>query len=317
MRALVLSGGGSKGAFQVGVIKGLAVKIYREQNGGIKEQPPHDWVLPWDFAYGVSTGALQACAIAGGRFSDVLNMEKEWLKIKSYKDLFTKSFFWPLNLLFKDHLYGTKPLKRLINRVYSGRGLLTVGVGVVETRSGTFRVFMNDEGLNKDAFKKMIYASTAIPGIFPPEGDTKGDGPLYVDGGVMENAPLRAAVDIGADKIDVVLTNPVSGTYATGKLDRVYKMWIHALWNMQTEIFRNDLAVALNRNLAVLDGNSADENDIFLGIQVYMPSRQWLNEQNTSALDVSPEKIQAAIEKGYQEAFNGVSLESLKAYLGG
>jgi len=317
MRALVLSGGGSKGSFQVGAIKGLATKIYREQNDGIKQQPPNDWVLPWDFAYGVSTGALQACALAGGRFSDVLHLEEEWLKIKSYKDLFTKSFFWPLNLLFKDHLYGTKPLKKLINRVYNGRGLLRVCVGVVELRGKTFHLFTNDEGLTRDAFRKLIYASTAIPGIFPPEGDTKGSGPLYVDGGVMENAPLKAAIEQGADQIDVILTNPLSGGYSTGKIDRVYKVWTSALWSMQTEIFHNDLSVALNRNLAVLDGNCADENDIFLDINVLMPSRAWLNQQQTSTLDVDPKKIREGIAKGYETAFNGVSLESLKAYLGG
>ena len=59
--------------------------------------------------------------------------------------------------------------------------------------------FCGERGLHS------VIASTAIPGLFPPVqigGDT------YVDGGVVENTPLSAAVNLGASELHVIFVDP-------------------------------------------------------------------------------------------------------------
>jgi NTE family protein len=48
-----------------------------------------------------------------------------------------------------------------------------------------------------------VLASAAIPGVFPP---VQFDGRLLVDGGVSNNAPISAALKLGATRILVIST---------------------------------------------------------------------------------------------------------------
>lgn len=50
-------------------------------------------------------------------------------------------------------------------------------------------------------------ASSSVPGVFPPR---KLGPDTYVDGGCLQNIPLRAAVDLGADRIFTVIAVPVT-----------------------------------------------------------------------------------------------------------
>lgn len=59
--------------------------------------------------------------------------------------------------------------------------------------------FRGDEGV------KAVMASTAIPGVFPP---VLIDRDLYVDGGVVQNTPLKPAIDLGASELHVVILDP-------------------------------------------------------------------------------------------------------------
>jgi len=59
--------------------------------------------------------------------------------------------------------------------------------------------FQGDTGI------KAIMASTAIPGVFPPVTIGKD---IYVDGGVVENTPLKPAIDLGASELHVIILDP-------------------------------------------------------------------------------------------------------------
>ncbi len=77
-RAIVLPGGGGRGAYQVGVVKALM-----EQG------------LTFDFAFGTSIGGLNAAMIAQG---DLQRLEELWSTMKA-KDIFFIAFGspnWPL-----------------------------------------------------------------------------------------------------------------------------------------------------------------------------------------------------------------------------
>src|SRR5579864_389187 len=52
---------------------------------------------------------------------------------------------------------------------------------------------------------RSIMASTAIPGVFPPERIGED---VYVDGGVVENTPLSSAINAGATNLHVIYLDP-------------------------------------------------------------------------------------------------------------
>ena len=69
--AIVLSGGGAKGAFQVGVLDELIT------NRGVKI----------DIAVGTSTGSIQALAVAQ---DDIPKLLQLWLGLKNNSDIYVK-----------------------------------------------------------------------------------------------------------------------------------------------------------------------------------------------------------------------------------
>jgi hypothetical protein len=73
---------------------------------------------------------------------------------------------------------------------------------------GTVRTFENDEMTDDQGFS-VIEASAAIPGIFQPV--VIADVP-YVDGGVLNNTPLRPAIRDGADVLHVIYLDPDVGS---------------------------------------------------------------------------------------------------------
>jgi len=55
---------------------------------------------------------------------------------------------------------------------------------------------------------RAVVASTAIPGVFPP---VRIDHEIYVDGGVVENTPLSAAIEAGGENLHVIYLDPRPG----------------------------------------------------------------------------------------------------------
>lgn len=96
-----------------------------------------------------------------------------------------------------------------------------------------------------------IRASSAIPGVFPPVTIGRDS---FVDGGVVENTPLKPAIDLGATELHVVLLDPrqtnvrVSGEASTA--DTI----LRAYSEMMAVIVREDIETArwINAGLRAL-----------------------------------------------------------------
>jgi len=69
---------------------------------------------------------------------------------------------------------------------------------------GRVEIFENED-LNEEIGPRMVLASTAVPGVFPP-ADINGD--PHVDGGVLMNTPLAPAIQSGADILHVISLDP-------------------------------------------------------------------------------------------------------------
>lgn len=191
-RALILSGGGSRGAFQVGVCQYLKEK---------KWDP--------DLICGTSVGSINAVALGAGMPLD--KMARIWTT-HSTGNIFRPRifrFFW--NWLLKrpfQSLADTAPMRSLITRHLDMRALRhsrrEVIITAVNMLSSRLRLFDHHEiGVEH------VMASCAMPGLFPWQMI---EGEPYWDGGMMANTPLFPAIARGAEEIVVVLLSPAGHT---------------------------------------------------------------------------------------------------------
>jgi len=198
-KSLVLSGGGGRGAYHVGVLRFLE---------------EHEWYP--DVIVGTSIGAVNGAAMVSGHTSHSL-----WALWKRLKTDDVQRRAWDLFSLDKwDHLLDTSPLRKTlieegwvdldrINVQFPSRHLR---ITVVEKETGRLRVFGNSADPTTASRCEHvpitldhILASCSIPIVYPSTkiGDT-----AYWDGGTVANTPLGPAVDAGASDIVVVLMTP-------------------------------------------------------------------------------------------------------------
>lgn len=215
--ALVLGGGGAKGAAHVGVIKVL-----------------EECRVPIDFVVGASMGSIVGGLYASGLSPDEMNdiMRKtDWVSLFSDKP---SEEYLPFRLKDEDtrlmrlELGVSKKGIMIPRGAIGGQKLefmlrkLTINVADVDDFDKLripFRAVCTDLNTgdvfiaNKGNLPKAIRASMSIPGLFPP---TEYEGRILVDGYVTNNVPVEIAKQMGADIIIVV---DVGGKLAQARTD--------------------------------------------------------------------------------------------------
>ena len=299
--AIVLSGGGAKGAFQVGVLDELVV-----QRG-----------VRFDIVAGVSTGSIQALGVAQ---DDVPGLVQRWLGIRGNKDIYTERPLGALGgLLGEDSIYDTKPLRRLINGFAddaklqaSGRKLL---LGVVNLGTGQFRTI--DESV--PGIANWVYASCAMPVFFDPLLTKASDGTReqWVDGGVRNVTPLDAALELNPRGVIVVRAGPKPQPGPVRTFPDLIKIGLRAVDILQSEVSINDTSNAALINDLIsareaqmralqaegISGAQASRIlrplDLQLARYRFAPIRVIEPDHEVSGtLEFDPAKIRAAIEAG-------------------
>src|SRR4051812_18585740 len=152
--AIVLSGGGAKGAFQVGVLDALI----------------QDKKVDFHIAVGTSTGSIQAAAVA---HDDIPRLIQFWTSIKKTDHIYRKRGGMLLDIITgKPSLYATPPLKTLLSQSIDEQKIKASGkrlrIGIVNLTNGEFRVV----GENASNLADWVYASCAMPFVFPPQDST-------------------------------------------------------------------------------------------------------------------------------------------------
>src|SRR3954469_2888391 len=183
--AFVLTGGASLGATQAGMLQALYERDI---------QP--------DLFVGTSAGALNAAFTAGrpSTTAAAIELQRLWLGL-------TRSQVFPASPLtaalgalgVRDHAFPPSGLQRVIERHCDFARLedAAVPVHVVAADVLTGEEVLLSDGPVVDA----RLASAAIPGVFPPVAR---DGRLLMDGGIVDNAPIEPAVELGADRVFVL-----------------------------------------------------------------------------------------------------------------
>ncbi len=179
--AFVFSGGGNKGACQVGMLEGLV------KNGFMPE-----------IVVGCSVGSLNAAAFAKDpTLEGVEKLKKLWLRLSS-EDIFPKGrFFGAWRFIEKrPAVFSSFGLEKVISGHMGEVDFedLKIPLQVVAASLHTGKEVWIDKG----NVTKALLASTALPGIFPPVYHE--DVPL-IDGGVLNDAPISKAIELGATKI--------------------------------------------------------------------------------------------------------------------
>jgi NTE family protein len=235
-RAVVLSGGGARGAYEAGVLRFI-----------LDELPRRTGIKPiFEIVSGTSVGAIHACFVAatadetetrGQRLVEIWDRMRvqeifhftwrDWLKLP-------KRFFGVKHVAKQlregqrpDRLYGlldTGPLERLVLQSIPWRGIRrnvrsglidTVCVAATQVATGRAVVFCDTHRAELPPWASIsnirmqrirlsplhALASAAIPLLFP---SVRVGARYYADGGLRLNTPLAPAVRLGADRILVI-----------------------------------------------------------------------------------------------------------------
>jgi len=282
-----MSGGGAKGAYQVGVL--------RKWLGEEKKE--------YDILCGVSVGALNASFLAmyGPGFTG-----QSYTDLKALWDgLTTASIYrkWPFwgeaAALWKPSVYDSTPLQTLVRTRLDvakvGASGKKLRVGAVDLESGEYRVFGEDYRHLQEA----VLASSSFPAMLLPIWL---EGSRWTDGGVRTVTPIKAAIDLGATEIDVVLC--AAKDQSSNLPAKPNALWVaeRSVDLMGDQIIADDFQVACEVNEVL-------KHDMTLpwwsSPRRLVAMRLVRPEHGVGeSLDFSPDKIRAMMEKGYEDAQN-------------
>jgi len=220
--AIVMSGGGARGAYEVGVL-GYLFREFSQRLG----RTPH-----FDFYSGTSVGAVNSTALAATindpatgmalltdiwlnqDLSDVLafnlrqatRLYRVWLGGGSASGIFDPR---PLSRLISQKI----PWRQLVRNIRRGR-LKALTVSATNVRTGRSTVYIDRASgvpLPKSGNRVLIrpshilpqhvLASAAMPLVFPP---VRIGNEYFCDGGIRLNTPTSPAIHLGANRIFVI-----------------------------------------------------------------------------------------------------------------
>jgi NTE family protein len=184
--AFVLSGGGSLGAVQVGMLAALQERA----------------ITP-DLIVGSSVGAINGAWIATHPgTAGIADLAEMWRGIRR-GDVFPMRPLTALAALAgrASHLVSPASLERLLRR-HLGEGRIesaAIPLHLVATDVTTGQAVL----LSSGDLVQGVLASAAIPGVFPP---VRIEGHELIDGGVVDHAPIAHAVRLGATSVYLLPT---------------------------------------------------------------------------------------------------------------
>jgi NTE family protein len=267
--ALVLAGGGARGAYQVGVLRELA------------EWLPPDSPCPFDVLVGTSAGAINSAALAAraeNLLEAVRTLESVWAEFRvthvvradNISMLFA-GLRWMLALVsggrliappralldtspLRDLLAAKMPLGRIPQSIATGH-IKALAVATTSYSSGRAVAFFEGTGdiaewsrvrragVRRTIDLDVLMASAAIPFIFP---SIRVDGDHYGDGAMRQLAPLSPAVHLGANRLLVVGTRVQSQAPADCNAETAPSPG-HLLGFVLDALFTDGLSIDLER----------------------------------------------------------------------
>lgn len=277
--ALVLEGGGMRGAFTAGVLD------YLLDNDIMMER-----------IYGVSIGACHACSYISRQRERAFRVVADYIndpRYMSYKNRFLKGDLFSPEFVYHtipDELY---PFDYETFRNYPGEFYVVV----TDCKSGR-GVYVRVDDLR--AGIDYVRASASLPGF---SQIVKVDGGHYLDGGMVDSIPVRKAVEDGSEKVVVVLTRENGYTKEPSKAYHMTRI-LHPLHPKLSESVKNRHFM-YNATLRYIEEEEAAGR-----IFVIRPPK---GSVNISRLERDHAKLTDLYHRGYETARE--QGEALKKYL--
>lgn len=230
---LVLTGGGARAAYQIGVISAVSDIIYRREQGN-----------PFPIICGTSAGAINATVLAAYARTPRLgikSLQRVWSNFH-VNAIFRCDFFgvlkhsghWIRSLFFSEYhkqhqvsLLDNGPLKQLLTAVIHYNNIQeSIDSGQLHALSVTASGYYSGQsisffqgqpelknwrrykrcGIRAVIKKEHLLASSAIPIVFPA---VKIEKEFFGDGSLRFMAPISPAIHLGADRIFIIGVDPI------------------------------------------------------------------------------------------------------------
>jgi predicted patatin/cPLA2 family phospholipase len=218
---LALEGGGDKGAYQAGVIKGLIDNLPSNKTR-------------YDVVTGISVGSINAAAFSVFEIGQEKNASdfiiNTWREITGTNTVYKNWMLGPLyGLFYKSGLYDTTPLMNFLStHIKDKKVKRQIVIGSTDVQNATYVTWDESYFQDSDKLIKSVLASAAFPVIFPTRDV---DGISYIDGGVKINVDISSGInkclDMGYDEkniiIDIILYS------SKDKLEEIDKKNLHPI----------------------------------------------------------------------------------------
>lgn len=239
---LSMSGGGSYGAIEVGILKDLV-------NKGTIQETPH-------IITGISAGGLNAGYLSFFRDNitefreGVERLSKLWNDMKT-DDVYERDL---LRFFSQWSIYNTQPLRRTLREyltelsrdtsAVSSNSATPTYIGATNLNSGHLDIFQFEQ-LSLDDKLESLIATSAVPFLFPP---VEWQETLYVDGGVIADELIWDVLDEGECSeynVVVILANEMSFTtdndISTPETPKTVYQYLHRVFNFVLHSFNSQL----------------------------------------------------------------------------
>ena len=198
---VVLSGGGAKGAYQIGVWKAL-----------------RKLKIKYDVVTGTSAGALNGLLFVQNEYRKAKkiweNIDYNYVfnnpeKLNEDPDNTYAAYTTYFNEAIKNGGMKVEKLEKQIEKIFNEKKFRSskVDFGIITFNLTKFKPkILKKQELTKDNIKDYISASSCF---FPAFKLKKIDGMSYIDGGVYDNLPINLCEELGATKIIAVDTKAI------------------------------------------------------------------------------------------------------------
>lgn len=236
-RVLILSGGGSKGAFQAGVIDNLT------RSG---------WIP--DAVAGISVGALNGLMVATGQADKLVPIWEDLTedKVLNRRGVGRTAGSFILHKLGLQNptlgFFDNTPLRDKIRRHVGRQFTSFFYCGTVNIHTGRYHEHRATPGMVPFTYIEPVLASTAIPIVFDP---VRLNGFLHVDGGVRHVNPIGQILkDHSPEEVVIVTSRKLRETEPEPrKVKDLLDIATQSLNIMMEEIFEKDIRefIRINR----------------------------------------------------------------------
>lgn len=187
--AFVLGGGGSQGAYEVGMLRALL-------EAGIEP----------DLIVGTSVGAINGAMLAAEPGLDcVARLERVWTRLDA-GGVFEGSLFTRLGTAVRSrtYLHSDEALRRLLEQALADLRIEDMPVRFQCVAASIERAA--ETWFSAGPLVTAVLASCAVPGLLPP---VEVDGEHYLDGGLVDSVPVGRAIELGARRVFILHTGRV------------------------------------------------------------------------------------------------------------